>query len=210
MPRWRTMIEPAGTSWPSPALTPRRWPTLSRPFLELEPAFLWAIGVTRPSRWFRCRSAESPDRRRGLAGWRLGCGVGWRLGAASLAGGSSGRRRRSSPRGRRAAALSSVFATAFLGVAVEDFAARVRFGVAVSRLGLRLSGRETRRERLVGGGLLRGSLLGLAVCLLPSALVLGRLLGGARAAERDVRDAQDRQLGAEALLDAASAPWACT
>src|SRR3954465_13121952 len=37
------MIEPAGTSWPSPTFTPRRWPTLSRPFLELEPAFLWAI-----------------------------------------------------------------------------------------------------------------------------------------------------------------------
>src|SRR3989337_1439371 len=38
------MIEPAGTSWPSPALTPRRWPALSRPFLTLEPAFLWAMG----------------------------------------------------------------------------------------------------------------------------------------------------------------------
>src|SRR5674476_180461 len=37
------MIEPAGTSWPSPTFTPRRWPTESRPFLELEPAFLWAI-----------------------------------------------------------------------------------------------------------------------------------------------------------------------
>src|SRR5512141_1638572 len=43
MPRWRTMIEPAATGSPSPALAPRRWPTLSRPFLELEPAFLWAI-----------------------------------------------------------------------------------------------------------------------------------------------------------------------
>src|SRR5260221_11382143 len=38
------MIEPAGTSWPSPAFTPSRWPTLSRPFLTLPPAFLWAIG----------------------------------------------------------------------------------------------------------------------------------------------------------------------
>src|SRR6187397_854561 len=45
MPRWRTMIEPAVTSWPSPRLTPRRWPTLSRPFLELEPAFLWAMAL---------------------------------------------------------------------------------------------------------------------------------------------------------------------
>ena len=45
MPRWRTMIEPAGTSWPSPAFTPSRWPTLSRPFLTLPPAFLWAMGL---------------------------------------------------------------------------------------------------------------------------------------------------------------------
>src|SRR5438094_3620162 len=43
MPRWRTMIEPAETSWPSPAFTPNRWPTLSRPFFELDPAFLWAM-----------------------------------------------------------------------------------------------------------------------------------------------------------------------
>src|SRR5664279_5798740 len=43
IPRWRTMIEPAGTSWPSPTFTPSRWPTESRPFFELEPAFLWAI-----------------------------------------------------------------------------------------------------------------------------------------------------------------------
>ena len=65
MPRWRTMIEPAETSWPSPALTPRRWPTLSRPFLELEPAFLCATSVTRPSwcvralgvAWLRSASA---------------------------------------------------------------------------------------------------------------------------------------------------------
>src|SRR5438552_17738961 len=45
MPRWRTMIEPAGTSWPSPTFTPRRWPTESRPFFELEPAFLWAMDL---------------------------------------------------------------------------------------------------------------------------------------------------------------------
>src|SRR5688572_18871737 len=38
------MIAPARTASPSPALTPRRWPALSRPFLTLEPAFLWAIG----------------------------------------------------------------------------------------------------------------------------------------------------------------------
>src|SRR5688572_5424922 len=43
IPRCRTMIEPAGTSCPSPTFTPRRWPALSRPFFELEPAFLWAM-----------------------------------------------------------------------------------------------------------------------------------------------------------------------
>src|SRR3954453_18389926 len=40
------MIEPAETSWPSPRLTPRRWPTLSRPFFELEPAFLCAMAYS--------------------------------------------------------------------------------------------------------------------------------------------------------------------
>src|SRR3954462_10900806 len=43
MPRWRTRIHAALTSWPSPAFTPSRWPTLARPFFELEPAVLWAI-----------------------------------------------------------------------------------------------------------------------------------------------------------------------
>ena len=61
MPRWRTMIEPAGTSWPSPTFTPRRWPTESRPFFELDPAFLWAMGSTRPSSW-RAWPSASPSR----------------------------------------------------------------------------------------------------------------------------------------------------
>src|SRR4051794_12519630 len=43
MPRWRTMIAPACTAWPSPALIPSRWPTLSRPFFDVPPAFLCAI-----------------------------------------------------------------------------------------------------------------------------------------------------------------------
>src|SRR5436189_3479136 len=43
MPRCLTMIVPACTSCPSPTLTPSRWPTLSRPFFELEPAFLCAM-----------------------------------------------------------------------------------------------------------------------------------------------------------------------
>src|SRR5438552_15903352 len=37
------MIVPASTCWPSPRLTPSRWPTLSRPFLLDEPAFLCAM-----------------------------------------------------------------------------------------------------------------------------------------------------------------------
>src|SRR5438874_7620757 len=55
MPRCRTIIVPAVTSCPSPTLTPRRWPTLSRPFLELDPAFLWAIGAYGSflARWAR-------------------------------------------------------------------------------------------------------------------------------------------------------------
>src|SRR5438045_1886874 len=43
------MIVPAFTSWPSPTFTPRRWPTLSRPFFELEPAFLCAMAVAYDS-----------------------------------------------------------------------------------------------------------------------------------------------------------------
>src|SRR5688572_17015202 len=43
MPRWRTMIAPAVAACPSPIFTPSRWPTLSRPFLTLPPAFLCAI-----------------------------------------------------------------------------------------------------------------------------------------------------------------------
>src|SRR3954452_16350933 len=49
------MIAPARTAWPSPALIPSRWPTLSRPFFELEPAFLCAIGQSFPVR--RARAA---------------------------------------------------------------------------------------------------------------------------------------------------------
>src|SRR5688500_1565423 len=43
LPRWRTMIVPDRTYWPSPRLTPSRLPALSRPFLLDEPAFLCAI-----------------------------------------------------------------------------------------------------------------------------------------------------------------------
>src|SRR4026207_1077692 len=43
VPRWRTMIEPPGTSCPPKTLTPRRWELESRPFLELPNPFLCAI-----------------------------------------------------------------------------------------------------------------------------------------------------------------------
>ena len=71
MPRWRTMIEPAETSWPSPALTPRRWPTLSRPFFELEPAFLCAMSllVLLRARRRRARRWSCGGRRLGALAW---------------------------------------------------------------------------------------------------------------------------------------------
>src|SRR3954467_14110831 len=81
MPRWRTMIEPAGTSCPSPALTPSRWPTLSRPFFELEPAFLWAmLGVLPGSSGLRlCRGLGLGGARLALALRRIRLRVGLAL-----------------------------------------------------------------------------------------------------------------------------------
>src|SRR5689334_4394598 len=43
VPRWRTMIEPPGTSWPPKTFTPSRCALESRPFLELPKPFLCAI-----------------------------------------------------------------------------------------------------------------------------------------------------------------------
>src|SRR5215813_1518635 len=43
VPRWRTRMLPAGTTWPPKRFTPRRWPGESRPLRELPPAFLCAI-----------------------------------------------------------------------------------------------------------------------------------------------------------------------
>src|SRR5690625_3368807 len=43
VPRWRTMMLPAITSWPPNSLTPRRRPAESRPLRELPPAFFCAI-----------------------------------------------------------------------------------------------------------------------------------------------------------------------
>src|SRR3954447_14213280 len=46
VPRWRTMISPALTSWPPYRLTPRRWELESRPFLVDAAPFLCAIAVS--------------------------------------------------------------------------------------------------------------------------------------------------------------------
>src|SRR6185312_8632765 len=43
VPRWRTRMLPAGTTWPPKRFTPRRWPAESRPLRELPPAFLCAM-----------------------------------------------------------------------------------------------------------------------------------------------------------------------
>src|SRR6201989_1668094 len=43
VPRWRTMISPALTSWPPYRLTPRRWELESRPFLVEAAPFLCAM-----------------------------------------------------------------------------------------------------------------------------------------------------------------------
>src|ERR1043166_9175291 len=43
VPRWRTMIEPPGTSCPPKTFTPSRCALESRPFLELPKPFLCAI-----------------------------------------------------------------------------------------------------------------------------------------------------------------------
>src|SRR6478736_3541719 len=43
VPRWRTMISPALTTWPPKRLTPRRWAFESRPLREELAPFLCAI-----------------------------------------------------------------------------------------------------------------------------------------------------------------------
>src|ERR1700733_5391510 len=45
VPRWRTMISPAFTTWPPKRLTPRRWAFESRPLRLDDAPFLWAISV---------------------------------------------------------------------------------------------------------------------------------------------------------------------
>ena len=131
MPRWRTMIEPAVTSWPSPALTPSRWPTLSRPFLTLPPAFLWAISTTRPS-WWR-------------AAWEPACvGRPWRrlvVAAFALAAGFVG------AAFALAAGLSSVVVAAFASAFAAGLALRLRRGPWPSARPRRASRRARRPWR---------------------------------------------------------------
>src|SRR3954466_8520254 len=50
VPRWRTMISPALTSWPPKRLTPRRCALLSRPFLVDAAPFLCATAVLSSAR----------------------------------------------------------------------------------------------------------------------------------------------------------------
>src|SRR4051794_40313975 len=43
VPRWRTMISPALTTWPPKRFTPRNWGLESRPLRELDAPFLCAM-----------------------------------------------------------------------------------------------------------------------------------------------------------------------
>src|SRR5687767_5538233 len=77
LPRWRTMIVPDRTYWPSPRLTPSRLPALSRPFLLDEPAFLCAIDYS----WDSALGAAALRVRFGLSSAAAALG----LSAAALA-----------------------------------------------------------------------------------------------------------------------------
>src|SRR3954449_7847824 len=46
VPRWRTMISPALTTWPPKRLTPRRWALESRPLRDDEAPFLCAMSAS--------------------------------------------------------------------------------------------------------------------------------------------------------------------
>ena len=223
MPRWRTMIEPAGTSWPSPALTPRRWPTLSRPFLRARACLLVGHRVTRPFLVVGvgrlaagCRSRVRRPRR---------CRP---LGAAASPASSSrcGRvlRRRGSARGLAVVLVAaSVAGVAAASTAPSTVVVATRLGRLVGCRGIRralarrASARRPRRSAAAAAAARRAwrrapgrrrpaprrpAARPRARLALRSRSSVGRLLGGARAAQRDVRDAQDRQLRADALLDA--------
>src|ERR671931_461234 len=79
VPRWRTMIVPAGTAWPPKAFTPSRFDSESRPFLDAPPPFLCAM-ASRDYQLLRRLGRSRPRRRpgrlllRGLLGGRLVAG----------------------------------------------------------------------------------------------------------------------------------------
>src|SRR6478735_4680237 len=58
VPRWRTMISPALTTWPPKRLTPSRWELESRPFLVEAAPFLCAIWI---SPWCTVSSRSEGD-----------------------------------------------------------------------------------------------------------------------------------------------------
>src|SRR4029079_5046488 len=60
VPRWRTMISPALTSWPPYRFTPRRCELESRPFLVDAAPFLCSMFVFLRPGWFR--QAQPPGR----------------------------------------------------------------------------------------------------------------------------------------------------
>src|ERR1700719_4368014 len=59
VPRWRTMMEPPGTSCPPKAFTPSRCAFESRPFLELPNPFLCAISQFPLADWCLVGSGEA-------------------------------------------------------------------------------------------------------------------------------------------------------
>ena len=202
MPRWRTMIEPAVTSWPSPALTPRRWPALSRPFLTLPPAFLWAISSTRPSSW-RGSASERPAWRRrrrpwpGSPWWSWSCRrpwprASWQPGSWRPGSWSQSWRRPWPPAWPRRSRRPWRSSWRRPSSARPSSVPRPRRSRPAWRRARRPSRPARRRPPRGAGARLR------------VALGLRGVLGGALAAEGDVADAQDRQLLAMALLDAAA------
>src|SRR5664280_2899178 len=119
------MIEPAGTSWPSPTLTPRRWPTESRPFLELEPAFLWA---TDQSSFFGAAGRFGAGFAASLAGVFAFAAAGFAFAAAGFALSAAGAPAFAAPR----ASFFTAGVAASAGVAAASAAAAFEARVAAS------------------------------------------------------------------------------
>ena len=201
MPRWRTMIEPAVTSWPSPALTPSRWPTLSRPFLSCsQPSCV-------PSRLLVLLRGAGPLRRGRLGSAVVGLRAGspwsvfggrrpwprppWRAAFAAGPWSPAWPRRRPSAVALGLGGWSpwrSAFSAAGLRRPAASAPAAASFAASSASLAAWAAAASSRRWRSV----------------LASSSAFFARLRGALAVERDVADAQDRQLLAMALLDAAA------